>query len=121
MTEDFSARAAAGLPFAGVVVSRVRHDIGSGIDVGDLDEQLEGVLERSLVGRVNENFDACSVLVRRDQANVAKLAEQLDRISIRAVPHFEDDVHDLDGLVRVCRYLFASAAERDQIAFGLAG
>ena len=31
------------------------------------------------------------------------------------VPQLDDDVHDLDGLLRMHRYLFASAAERERL------
>jgi hypothetical protein len=31
------------------------------------------------------------------------------------VPHFDDDVHDIEGLLRIHRYLFASEAERAQM------
>ena len=29
------------------------------------------------------------------------------------VPHLDDDVHDIEGLLRVHRYLFATGAERE--------
>ena len=44
----------------------------------------------------------------------ATLAERLEE-ALLLVPRLDDDVHDVDGLLRVHRYLFASDAEREQM------
>jgi hypothetical protein len=31
------------------------------------------------------------------------------------VPQFDDDVHDVDGLLQVHRYLFASQSDRERL------
>ena len=31
------------------------------------------------------------------------------------VPHLDDDVHDLEGLLKMHRYLFATDAERERL------
>ena len=31
------------------------------------------------------------------------------------VPYFDEDVHDIDGLAQVNRYLFSSSAEREEM------
>ena len=36
------------------------------------------------------------------------------------VPYLDEDVHDLEGLLQVNRYLFASAEEREAMAAGAA-
>jgi hypothetical protein len=55
------------------------------------------------------------VLARRDDRNVDRLAQALDGEPLLLVPQLDDDVHDLEGLLRMHRYLFASAAEREQL------
>jgi hypothetical protein len=40
------------------------------------------------------------------------LSAELDGRPLLLVPHLDDDVHDIEGLLRVQRYLFASEADR---------
>jgi anion-transporting ArsA/GET3 family ATPase len=103
------------LPFAGVVVNRVHHDI-----LGDGDEQqvgaeLAGLLTPELATLVTQNFHDYHVLARRDEQNIARLEPELDGRPVLLVPHLDDDVHDIEGLLRIHRYLFASAEERAQM------
>ena len=44
-----------------------------------------------------------------------RLAHQLDQRRLLLVPQLDDDVHDLEGLVRIHRYLFSSQAERQRL------
>jgi hypothetical protein len=55
------------------------------------------------------------VLARRDARNVARLAAELDGSPLLLVPQLDDDVHDVEGLLRMQRYLFASADERERM------
>jgi anion-transporting ArsA/GET3 family ATPase len=103
------------LPFAGVVVNRVHHDILGDADAEDVDSELTGLLPDQLAERVAENFRDYHVLARRDEQNIARLEPELDGRPLLLVPHFDDDVHDIEGLLRIHRYLFASAAERAQM------
>ena len=60
-----------------------------------------------------ENLRDYQVLARRDEENIGHLSKRLegeDRLAL--VPHLDDDVHDVAGLDRVARYLFATDAER---------
>ena len=103
-----------GLPFTGVIVNRVHHEI-LGSAPGGSDEvaaALETGLERELAARVAENFYDYHVLARRDELNIARLASGNDDRPLMLVPHFDDDVHDVEGLLRIHRYLFASDADR---------
>jgi anion-transporting ArsA/GET3 family ATPase len=100
-----------GLPFAGVVVNRVHHDILGDSDPSELEAAL-GELEPELLARVAENFRDYHVLARRDERNIARLTPELDGRPLLLVPHLDDDVHDVEGLLRVHRYLFASEADR---------
>jgi anion-transporting ArsA/GET3 family ATPase len=107
-----------GLPFAGVIVNRVHHDIlGAGerdapFERGEIIAALEAGLGGELAARVAENFHDYHVLARRDELNIARLAPDGDGSPRILVPHFDDDVHDVEGLLRVHRYLFASDADR---------
>jgi hypothetical protein len=46
---------------------------------------------------------------------VQRLAAELADRPRLLVPHLDDDVHDIDGLLRVHRFLFASDAERERL------
>jgi anion-transporting ArsA/GET3 family ATPase len=104
-----------GLPFAGVVVNRVHHDLLGDSEADDLTAALLSELPRELAGRVAENFHDYHVLARRDQRNVEHLADELGASPLLLVPYLDHDVHDIGGLLRVHRYLFASPAEREQM------
>ena len=104
-----------GLPFAGVVVNRVHHDLLGDREPRELGTALAKALPSSLAGRVADNFRDYHVLARRDDQNVARLASELDDARLVLVPQLDDDVHDIEGLLRVHRYLFASQAERERL------
>jgi anion-transporting ArsA/GET3 family ATPase len=101
-----------GLPFAGVVVNRVHHDILGGSDASEVRAALADELGAELAARVAENFHDYHVLARRDEQNIARLETELADCPLLLVPQLDDDVHDVEGLLRVHRYLFASSAER---------
>jgi anion-transporting ArsA/GET3 family ATPase len=104
-----------GLPFAGAVVNRVHHDVLGAAEPDDLAAALAAELGASLGGRVLQNLHDYHLLARRDERNIARLRRELGRRPLLAVPHFDDDVHDIDGLLQVQRYLFATAAEREEL------
>jgi anion-transporting ArsA/GET3 family ATPase len=104
-----------GLPFAGVIVNRVHHDILGEAEPEDLVSALDAELAGDLAGRVAENFFDYHRLARRDARNLARLRAELGDQPLLLVPHLDDDVHDVEGLLRVHRYLFASDAERERL------
>jgi anion-transporting ArsA/GET3 family ATPase len=104
-----------GLPFAGVIVNRVHHDILGEAEPEDLMSALDAELPADLAGRVAENFFDYHRLAQRDARNTARLREELGDQPLLLVPHLDDDVHDVEGLLRVHRYLFASPAERERL------
>jgi anion-transporting ArsA/GET3 family ATPase len=108
-----------GLPFAGVVVNRVHHDMLGDAEPDHLDAALREVIDPDLARAVAENFDDYHVLARRDMHNIQRLETELDGRPLLLVPHLDDDVHDFDGLARVQRYLFASEADRARLISGL--
>jgi anion-transporting ArsA/GET3 family ATPase len=101
-----------GFPFAGVVVNRVHHDMLGDRELPAVQEALTGLLDPSLAQRVAENFADYHVLARRDERNIARLAGEIEDAPLFLVPQLDGDVHDVDGLLRVHRYLFASDEER---------
>jgi anion-transporting ArsA/GET3 family ATPase len=104
-----------GLPFAGVIVNRVHHDILGEAEPDDLISALDAELTGDLAARVAANFFDYHRLARRDAHNVARLRDELGDQLLLLVPHLDDDVHDIEGLLRVHRYLFASDAERERL------
>jgi anion-transporting ArsA/GET3 family ATPase len=104
-----------GLPFAGVVVNRVHHDLLGDREPREVRRSLARVLPPGLAVRVAENFRDYHVLARRDDHNLARLAGQLDERRLLLVPQLDDDVHDIAGLLRIHRYLFGSQAERQRL------
>ena len=104
-----------GLPFAGVVVNRVHHDLLGNRAPREVRRSLTRVLPPGLAVRVTENFRDYHVLAQRDDHNLARLARQLDESRLLLVPQLDDDVHDVAGLLRIHRYLFATQSERDRL------
>jgi len=104
-----------GLPFAGVVVNRVHHDLLDGSEPEDVRPALRRTLGADLAARVADNFRDYHVLARRDDVNVDRLANALGDEPLLVVPQLDEDVHDLEGLLRMHRYLFASASEFEQL------
>jgi len=105
-----------GLPFAGVVVNRVHHDLLLGSEPADVGTALRRTaLSPDLAARVADNFRDYHLLARRDDHNVARLEKALGRHPLLMVPQLDDDVHDLEGLLKMHRYLFATDAERERL------
>jgi len=104
-----------GMPFAGVVVNRVHHDMLGETEAGDVLAALRDDLSGELAARVAANFHDYHVLARRDEHNIARLRDELPEHPLLLVPHLDDDVHDVEGLLRVHRYLFASPQERERL------
>jgi anion-transporting ArsA/GET3 family ATPase len=104
-----------GVPFSGVVVNRVHHDMLAGREPDALDATLAEELGAQLARAVARNFHDYHVLARRDERNIAALERELDFRPLLLVPYLDDDIHDLDGLWRVHRYLFSGDRERARL------
>jgi anion-transporting ArsA/GET3 family ATPase len=100
------------LPFAGVLVNRVHHDLLGDAEPHGVETTLTSRLGPELAAKVAANFADYHLLARRDRANIARLQAQLGDQPMLVVPHLDDDVHDVEGLLRIHRYLFASQAQR---------
>jgi anion-transporting ArsA/GET3 family ATPase len=106
----------ADLPFAGVVVNRFHHDLGSLASSDELQSELASLLGDELAARLLANFFDYHVLAARDAANVARLRRELvDGEPLLPVPQFDDDIHDVAGLLRVQEYLFGSELRRAEL------
>src|SRR5450755_4915617 len=66
-----------GLPFAGVIVNRVHHDILGDAEPEDLVDALRSELPEDLAARVAANFADYHRLARRDMRNVVALEREL--------------------------------------------
>ncbi len=104
-----------GLPFAGVIINRVHHDLLGESEAADLAPALTRELGADLAHRVAENFHDYHVLARRDGRNIDRLEAELDDEPVLLVPQLDDDVHDIEGLLRMHSFLFASAARRQEL------
>jgi anion-transporting ArsA/GET3 family ATPase len=97
----------AGMRFGALVVNRVLLDT---VD-GDADEvAAELGLDADLEARVAETLRELQVLAARDRRSLTRLMQALDERDPILVPLLEGDVHDVDGLARVHRFLFPGHA-----------
>src|SRR6187549_3198206 len=110
------------LPFGGVIVNKVHYPTdGADENGGDLEEALsERLGDAGLAERVAANFADYQALAERDAANIERLAAELRTKGVIRIPYLDEDVHDLDGLAEINRYLFASSEERIELAAGRA-
>lgn len=103
------------MPVGGIIVNKVHYEIdgGEGVEKA-LTDQL-GV-DSDLAARVSANFDNYRALASRDAENISRLSRDLNAQTIIRVPYFDEDVHDLGGLLKIDGYLFASGDERERMA-----
>ncbi len=92
-----------GLPFAAAIVNRFNAPIEDGAD-------LEALLTPSLGGPLAAQIAAAHhdyvSLGSRDAVQVERLRRALNGEPLLLVPQFDDDVHDVEGLLRVHAQLF---------------
>jgi anion-transporting ArsA/GET3 family ATPase len=103
---------AGGMALCGTIVNRVHVDELAGEETGlaDLPSALAGEagLAPALARSVAAAFADEHALARRDAANVVSLRQRLgDGVPLTCVPLLDDDVHDVEGLVRLHAELFA--------------
>ena len=103
--EYFHAKLAeAGMPFGGLVVNRLREAEG---EPAPGERRLGDLLDDELARKVRRSANELAALAERDAANVAGLRAALGDPPTVIVPQLPDDVHDVEGLAAVRRYLFA--------------
>jgi anion-transporting ArsA/GET3 family ATPase len=104
----------ADLPFGGVIVNKVH----AGYDVDESPAEVEAELasllgDGDLARRTAENLADYGELSARDRRNIDRLAREMRARAVIRVPYFDEDVHDLGGLMRVNEYLFGEAQESE--------
>jgi anion-transporting ArsA/GET3 family ATPase len=87
----------AGMPFGGLVVNRLHV-----APAGEVPAELGGALG----GRVAAALDDLTALAARETTNVELLRTELGAPAV-VIPELDDDVHDVEGLVRMREHLFA--------------
>jgi anion-transporting ArsA/GET3 family ATPase len=97
-----------GLPFAGVVINRFHREPPELETVNGLPGALAEALGPQLAAKVLSNLADYHVLAERDAINVARLRTKLDSEPLLLIPQFDEDVHDVEGLLRMREFLFAS-------------
>jgi anion-transporting ArsA/GET3 family ATPase len=107
--------AQSGMPFAGVVVNRCHHDQLGDRDPGDVAQLLTRMLPADLADKVARNFYDYHALARRDARSLSRLAAELAGQPLIAIPQLDDDIHDIDGLLAIHSYLFASDPARERL------
>lgn len=102
----------AAMPFGGLVVNRVDPAVGDADppDPEDVAAALADPVGTTLAGKVALAVADAQVLAARDAAAVARLQADLGGPEMVLVPHLDDDVHDVDGLVAIRGYLFGLGA-----------
>ncbi|MDQ4049801.1 MAG: AAA family ATPase [Actinomycetota bacterium] len=97
-----------GLPLGGVIVNRVRGQLAAK-PTPALESELARLLDEKLARKIVRNLDDHLRLADRDARNVSELRQRLggSRPTIE-VPELAGDVHDLNGLAGMNRYLFAA-------------
>ena len=99
-----------------MIVNRFHHDM-----LGDADaERPAGRARRPAArrpGRAGGRRTSTTTTCWRGAtaATCERLGAELGDRPLLLVPHLDDDVHDIDGLLRVRRFLFASEAERERM------
>ena len=101
----------AGLPFGGLVVNRV-HILSPAPppSLSDVAAALAG--DTALARKALRTLEEFRVLAARDESALARLSAATGDRDPIVVPQLDGDVHDVDGLVRVHRHLFAEGDAR---------
>jgi anion-transporting ArsA/GET3 family ATPase len=93
-----------GLPFGGIVVNRVHEGAAEGADAEEAVGAAVG--DPGLATRVLAAASDRATLVRRDDANIKRLADRVGGCPLIRVPEQSDEVHDLAGLLGLGPWLF---------------
>jgi anion-transporting ArsA/GET3 family ATPase len=104
------------LPVGGVIVNKVHYESESDLTGEGAEAELAELLGPELAARVASNFADYQALAVRDARNVEHLGRELGAPRVIRVPYMDEDIHDLAGLLMIDRYLFATEAEREELA-----
>jgi anion-transporting ArsA/GET3 family ATPase len=94
-----------GMRLSGAVVNRF-HAREAELPTSEVHAELVALLGEDLALRVAANDADHRILAARDAANIELLRAELGGEPLLVVPEFDEDVHDVDGLLRVHAHLF---------------
>jgi anion-transporting ArsA/GET3 family ATPase len=104
------------LPVGGVIVNKVHYETEADLARGEVTSDLRDLLDDELAERVAQNFTDFQALAQRDARNIDHLERELQPKSVIRIPYMDEDVHDLEGLLKIDRYLFATEEQREALA-----
>jgi anion-transporting ArsA/GET3 family ATPase len=104
------------LPVGGVIVNKVHYETEADLQGDGVEAELQEIFDDDLAERVATNFDDYQALAQRDARNVNHLARELDAKRVIRIPYMDEDIHDLEGLLKIDRYLFATEEQREALA-----
>lgn len=105
------------LPVGGVIVNKVHYETEADLTSGEVQADLSELLDDDdLAERVARNFADYQALAERDARNVEHLQRELQPKAVIRIPYLDEDVHDLEALLKIDRYLFASEEQREELA-----
>jgi anion-transporting ArsA/GET3 family ATPase len=104
------------LPVGGVIVNKVHYETEADLASGEVQADLRDLLDDELGERVAQNFADYQALAQRDARNVEHLQRELTPKAVIRIPYLDEDVHDLEALLKIDRYLFASEEQREALA-----
>jgi len=99
----------AGIPVEALVVNRM-HPRFARIGASELRQRATGQADGDLAG-LYENLADFTQLAEVEEANVSALSERVRPAPLVRVPFLPTDVHDLDGLSELGKYLFDGDGE----------
>lgn len=99
----------------GVVINRMHHDELTGFDADELERTMRASLGGPLAQRVTENLCEYHQQAEQDRAGERRLSHDLGVHRVIQVPQLDRDVHDLEALAHLGRFLFAGAAEHRRL------
>ncbi len=94
-----------GMPFGGLIVNRVHVDGLGEHTPEEVKSLLAPELGDRLAARVAENLANFDVLARRDAQTIAHLRDAMGDRNPVLIPHLDEDVQDVDSLVKVAAHL----------------
>jgi anion-transporting ArsA/GET3 family ATPase len=104
------------LPVGGVIVNKVHYETEADLASGEVQADLRELFDENLAERVAQNFADYQALAKRDARNVERLTRELQEKRVIKIPYLDEDVHDLEALLKIDRYLFATEEQREALA-----
>jgi len=97
-----------GIQVKGLVVNRTHPRFGTGL--AEADRERARTLAGTPLGPLYENLADFSQMAEAEGDHIASLMKKVGAQSAAMVPELSSDVHDLDGMAQIARYLFAPDA-----------